>query len=56
MRCQSIHDRDGNNYRYARQQKRKEVLIERAAQERKWDEIYKKSVVSAAKDNKNDRK
>ena len=56
MRCQSIHDRDGNNYRHARAQKREEVLIERAAQEQKWDQIYTKSMALAAKDNKNERK
>ena len=54
MRCQSIHDRDGNNYRHARAQKRTEVLVERVAQEQKWDEIYKKSMALVTKDNKND--
>jgi hypothetical protein len=56
MRAQSIYDRDGNSYRYARQEKRLKDLEEQTAQSKKWDDIYQKAVSKSENDNKTDRK
>ena len=50
MRANSIYDRDGNSYRYARQEHRQKELVEREAQSRKWDDLYQKAGVLAKKD------
>ena len=54
MRCQSIYDRPGNNYRFARQKKHEEEQKERRAQAKRWDDIYQKAVSSSEKAYKND--
>ena len=56
MRTSSIHGREGNNYRYLRAVKETEAIRERKASANIWDDIYKKSVALAIKDNKSDRK
>ena len=49
MRANSIYDRDGNSYRYARQEHRQKELEERAAQDKKWDDLYQKAGILAKK-------
>lgn len=44
MRSNSAHDKQGNNYRYCREQIRQKELKERKAQAKRWDDIYQKAV------------
>ena len=50
MRANSIYDREGNSYRYARHEHRQKQLEERAAQSKKWDDLYQKAGILAKKD------
>ena len=45
MRAQSIHDRDGNNYRYQRALRREEDDKERKLQDEKWLALYRKASI-----------
>ena len=51
MRAQSIHDRDGNNYRYQRALRREEDVKERKLQDEKWLALYRKASISDQKAN-----
>jgi len=50
MRAQSIYDREGNSYRYARAEQRQKELEERVAQQEKWNDIYKKTLPNPTKE------
>jgi Asp-tRNA(Asn)/Glu-tRNA(Gln) amidotransferase B subunit len=54
MRAQSIYDREGNSYRYARQEKRIKEMAEREAQTKRWDDIYQKALPKSEKEHKID--